>query len=215
MMSDTAMSTTYQLLAGHPALDFVNTLDNRFSEAGPSELVNSYADLLSFSRQTRLLDPAQVATLAGREESAKAQSAKAAGVLRVARELREELASLLYLVLDEPRQPRSLDMTPLQRHFRRADEHRELVWGGAGDDAPRAYWQWGSFASELELPLWAIALSAESLLTSPAMDHVRMCGSETCRWLFYDTSKNHSRRWCDMKLCGNRMKARRFQKRRD
>ena len=75
MMSDTAMSTTYQLLAGHPALDFVNTLDNRFSEAGPSELVNSYADLLSFSRQTRLLDPAQMATLAGREESAKAQSA--------------------------------------------------------------------------------------------------------------------------------------------
>jgi predicted RNA-binding Zn ribbon-like protein len=207
------MSTPYQLLGGHPALDFVNTLDNRFSEAGPRELMNSYADLLDFSRQTALLDRGQVAALADREASTQAQSAKAAGVLRLARELREALASLFYSALDESRQPRRPDMASLQRHFRRADEHRELVWAGAGDQAPRAHWQWGSFATELELPVWAIAQSAESLLTSPAMEHVRMCGSETCRWLFCDTSKNHSRRWCDMKLCGNRMKARRFQKR--
>jgi len=32
-----------------------------------------------------------------------------------------------------------------------------------------------------------------------------------CRWLFLDTSKNHTRRWCDMKVCGNRIKARRFK----
>ena len=209
------MSTIYQLLAGHPALDFVNTLDNRFSEAGPRELMNSYADLLGFSRQVGLLDPVQAIARASREESAKAQSGKAAAVLRAARELREGLAGLLYTALGEPRQPPSLDMQALQRHFLRANEHRELIWGGDGDEAPRAQWQWGSFASELELPVWALAQSAESLLTSPTMDHVRMCGSETCRWLFYDTSKNHSRRWCDMKLCGNRMKARRFQKRRD
>jgi predicted RNA-binding Zn ribbon-like protein len=215
MISDTAMSTTYQLLAGHPALDFVNTLDNRFSEEGPRELMNSYTDLLSFSRQAGLLDQDQAVALATREELAKAQSSKAAAVLRSARELREGLAGLLYMTLDEPRQPPSVDMKTLQRHFLRADEHRELVWGRDGDEAPRAQWQWGSFASELELPVWAIARSAASLLTSTAMDHVRMCGSETCRWLFYDTSKNHSRRWCDMKLCGNRMKARRFQKRRD
>jgi predicted RNA-binding Zn ribbon-like protein len=209
------MSTTYQIIAGHPALDFVNTLDNRFSEAGPRELLNSYADLLGFSRQARLLDPAQAAVLTAREASAKAQSGKAAGVLRAARELREALAGLLYTTLEEPRQRPSLDMKTLERHFLRADEHRELVWSDEGDETPRARWQWGAFASELELPLWALARSADRLLTSAAMDHVRMCGSETCRWLFYDTSKNHSRRWCDMKVCGNRMKARRFQKRRD
>jgi len=209
------MSTIYQIIAGHPALDFVNTLDNRFSEDGPRELLNSYADLLSFSRQAGLLDPAEAAVLATREASAKAQSNQAAGVLRAARELREGVAGLLYTTLDESRQPPFLDMQTLRRHFLRADEHRELVWRDDGDEAPRARWQWGSFASELELPVWAIAQSAALLLTSPAMDHVRMCGSETCRWLFYDTSKNHSRRWCDMKVCGNRMKARRFQKRCD
>jgi predicted RNA-binding Zn ribbon-like protein len=51
-----------------------------------------------------------------------------------------------------------------------------------------------------------------SLLTSDAMEHVHACKSETCRWVFLDTSKNHSRRWCDMKICGNRMKARRVRK---
>jgi predicted RNA-binding Zn ribbon-like protein len=135
--------------------------------------------------------------------------------LRVARELRESLAAILYTTLNEPRQPAAQDLKTLERHFLRAEEHRELVWSGDGDEAPGARWQWGSFASDLELPVWALARSAESLLTSTAMDHVRMCGSATCRWLFYDTSKNHTRRWCDMKICGNRMKARRFQKRRD
>jgi len=39
---------------------------------------------------------------------------------------------------------------------------------------------------------------------------VRVCASDTCGWLFLDTSKNHTRRWCDMKSCGNRAKARKY-----
>jgi predicted RNA-binding Zn ribbon-like protein len=48
-------------------------------------------------------------------------------------------------------------------------------------------------------------------MTSEAVDRVHSCHDPECRWLFLDTSKNHTRRWCDMKLCGNRMKARRFK----
>jgi len=40
-----------------------------------------------------------------------------------------------------------------------------------------------------------------------------MCAADDCAWVFLDTSKNHSRRWCDMKACGNRAKARRFNAR--
>jgi predicted RNA-binding Zn ribbon-like protein len=60
-----------------------------------------------------------------------------------------------------------------------------------------------------------VALSAADLLTSPAREHVHGCGNtETCTWVFIDESKNHSRRWCSMKDCGNRVKARRhYQKR--
>jgi predicted RNA-binding Zn ribbon-like protein len=50
-------------------------------------------------------------------------------------------------------------------------------------------------------------------MTSEELARVSSCGADTCRWLFLDTSRNHSRRWCDMKVCGNRMKARRFQAR--
>jgi predicted RNA-binding Zn ribbon-like protein len=62
-----------------------------------------------------------------------------------------------------------------------------------------------------DLPLWLLTQSATELLTSEAIHSIRDCADPSCRWLFLDTSKNHSRRWCDMKICGNRMKARRFK----
>jgi len=44
-------------------------------------------------------------------------------------------------------------------------------------------------------------------------DRIRICDSETCRWLFYDESRAGRRRWCDMATCGNRAKARRHRAR--
>ena len=42
---------------------------------------------------------------------------------------------------------------------------------------------------------------------------LKLCDSQSCRWVFYDRSKNHSSRWCKMTSCGNREKARRFRER--
>jgi predicted RNA-binding Zn ribbon-like protein len=42
---------------------------------------------------------------------------------------------------------------------------------------------------------------------------LKLCGSPTCRWVFFDMSRNHSSRWCTMASCGNRQKARRFRER--
>ena len=44
--------------------------------------------------------------------------------------------------------------------------------------------------------------------------HLRLCSDDSCRWAFYDRSKNHSSRWCTMETCGNRNKARRFRQKR-
>ena len=55
----------------------------------------------------------------------------------------------------------------------------------------------------------AVALSAISLL--PEVGRIRIC--QNCRWLFLDRSKNGSRRWCDMAVCGNRQKAKRHYRR--
>ena len=48
-------------------------------------------------------------------------------------------------------------------------------------------------------------------MRSEDWSRLKLCGSGTCRWAFYDRSKNHSSRWCTMATCGNRAKARRFR----
>jgi predicted RNA-binding Zn ribbon-like protein len=193
------MSHRFQLLAGHPSLDFVNTLDNRFSDAGPEELLTCYADLTRFVRESGLsgMPPGN-----GPKHNASA----AAKALRSARELRESLAAVLYSAGDADPDPRAIET--LQRQYLSAERHRELSFR-----ARRAAWKWAYAEKEAELPVWLLAKSAVELLTSDDMDRVRKCDSTTCRWLFLDTSRNHSRRWCDMKICGNRMKARRFHHR--
>src|SRR5260370_12175233 len=71
----------------------------------------------------------------------------------------------------------------------------------------------GDLAQTPAGPLWPVTEAAANLLTSPDRHYIRECEEGACRWLFLDRSKNHSRRWCDMRVCGNRSKARRFQAR--
>jgi predicted RNA-binding Zn ribbon-like protein len=211
VMTKAAAPTAFQLSGGHPALDFVNTLDNRFSRDGPVELLESYADLLEFLQQSGLLNVQQARLL----DSAATKGA-AARVLQSARELREAMAAVLYGTL-EGRAPRAAHLRTLENHFLLASRHRRLRWRlPSKQSAARAgaIWTWGRFETDVELPVWMLAQSAAGLMTSSALEQLRACGSDTCRWLFLDTSKNHTRRWCDMKICGNRMKARRFSARR-
>ena len=73
--------------------------------------------------------------------------------------------------------------------------------------------EWVGMDSDLDSLLWPIARAAADLLTSDDLANLRICASDQCAWLFLDHSKNHLRRWCDMKTCGNRVKARRHYER--
>jgi len=57
--------------------------------------------------------------------------------------------------------------------------------------------------------LWPVAHDAAELLASDQLPRLRECAADDCCWLFLDESKNRSRVWCDMRVCGNRAKARR------
>jgi predicted RNA-binding Zn ribbon-like protein len=57
----------------------------------------------------------------------------------------------------------------------------------------------------------ALAVSALSLLAGDAWRKIRICPN--CNWLFLDRSRNSSRLWCDMSVCGNRHKAKRHYER--
>jgi predicted RNA-binding Zn ribbon-like protein len=61
--------------------------------------------------------------------------------------------------------------------------------------------------------LGRLVLTLYSAMQSPDWNRLKLCGSDSCRWAFFDRSKNHSSRWCKMASCGNREKARRFRKR--
>lgn len=66
------------------------------------------------------------------------------------------------------------------------------------------------FRAERDEPLGAlaeVANSAADLLVGGDASLLKECENPDCVLHFYDTSKNHSRRWCSMALCGNRMKA--------
>jgi len=53
--------------------------------------------------------------------------------------------------------------------------------------------------------------AAIDLLTSDAVQRIGRCADETCGWIFFDTTRSGTRRWCEMKVCGNRNKVRRFR----
>jgi len=76
-------------------------------------------------------------------------------------------------------------------------------------DAGGFAWRFEHGEADLAAILAPIVRAAAELLTSADLARIRECGSETCSWLFLDRSKNGTRRWCDMKVCGNRAKARR------
>jgi len=199
-MSSDAKSRVFKLHGGHPALDLVNTLDWRFRAGGVEELLESYDDVIRFSAQSELLAAKEARRLRRSVTDTAAERALAA-----VRELREALAEIFYAGLDG-RRPAGPALTSLEKVIKTAHAQQGLSWIRS-----QAAWGWLDAEGKPELPLWQMALSAERLMTSEAMSAVRACGDPGCRWLFLDTSKNHTRRWCNMETCGNRMKARRFK----
>jgi predicted RNA-binding Zn ribbon-like protein len=191
----------FQLLAGHPALELVNTLDLRFSTE-TKELLPAYGHLLRLVAQLGLVTRKQAWKLLRNVAEEDAGRVLASTV-----ELREALASVLYGRIDGVKL-RGAEIELLERHFRAAAQQRRLQPGDG-----HLLWSWSGVEQQAEIPLWKLAQAAADLLVSSDVELVKDCGDPSCRWLFLDTSKNHTRRWCDMKTCGNRMKARRFHAR--
>jgi predicted RNA-binding Zn ribbon-like protein len=75
-------------------------------------------------------------------------------------------------------------------------------------------WEWTGQEDRLDALLWPVGVSAAGLLASDDLNRVGECADDRgCGYLFFDTSRNRSRRWCEMRDCGNRAKARRHYRR--
>jgi predicted RNA-binding Zn ribbon-like protein len=193
----------FELMGGPACLDFVNTLDDRFSDY-PKELLANYRDLARFSEDTGILSPQQADRLTARSHEWPQAAEK---VLRSAIRMREAMSEIFYARVREQTVPKA-SLTVLNGYIQEAAQHATLV-----PHDGQFEWQFEAAENNLEAPLWAIARSAAELLASERLQFVRACAASSCEWLFLDESKNHRRRWCDMTKCGNRAKVRSFYSR--
>jgi len=195
----------FHIIADELCLDFINTLDNRPVPERLRELLGSYEDLADWAVQAGAIHgPLRAALI----RQAKAQPEKARAALRRAIALRETLYRIVGGRLAK-RPLAETDLLAFSAALSEALSHLQLRATRKGFRLV-----WAEAPVSLEVILWPIAGSAGQLLTSDDLGRVRECGGKTCRWMFVDRSKNHSRRWCDMKVCGNRTKARKFYRRR-
>jgi predicted RNA-binding Zn ribbon-like protein len=193
----------FELTGGRLCLDFANTLDNRPTDH-PQERLATYADLISWSVQAGALQPPAARRL---EALAARRAREAAELLGRARDLREAIFAVLSgHAAGRPAPAGALEV--LQAALPGAMSRLRLAPGKTG-----FAWGWDADAEALDAMLWPVVRSATDLLTSDDLDRVRVCAGQCCNWLFLDQSRNRSRRWCDMTVCGNRDKARRFYRR--
>jgi predicted RNA-binding Zn ribbon-like protein len=190
-----------ELIGGATCLDFINTVGGIRGGASEDKLID-YGALLDWSAAAKTLPPAATRRL--RDEAARAP-AEARRVHARAVNLREALHGALACAM-KSRKPQARDLEILNAEVANAAAQRRLRPAAGG-------WrlEHEGEGARLDAPLWAVAESAAAVLVSTEIARLRECASETCGWLFLDQSKNASRRWCDMKGCGNRAKMRRFR----
>ncbi len=198
--TQTRPAPVFDFTGGYVCLDFTNTLEDRPDET-PQELLSSYSDLIAWGRQAQTVSDEEARRLL-EEEARRPDEAKA--TLQRAMTLREALYRICEKVVEEGA-PEESDLWILDSVLSQGMVQARILAEGNG-----FRWGWLDKGEALESVLWVVARSAADLLTSELRHAVRICGAEDCGWLFLDTSKNHSRRWCNMKSCGNRAKARRY-----
>lgn len=198
----TSSGYRFELTGGNLALDLANTVDKR-PAPDARELLTDWSRLIDWSEQTGVVALATARRL--RREGAR-RPEEALAVLRRVRFIRESLHSLFRSVAAGSGLPAS-DLTVLNDALPIALQRLRVQPTGGG----AAAWAWAHPEDALDGMLPPIVRAAADLLVDAArLSRVRACeAADTCGWLFLDLSRNRSRRWCDMTVCGNRAKARR------
>ena len=202
-MDDLTKASTLKLVSGELCLDFVNTVGSYHSEQSQEYLI-SYAVLVSWSRHAGILEDRAAQALL---KLAEQQPEEAEGTLQRAISLRVTLYRIFAAVAQGVAAPAD-DLKTLNVALARAMSHARIE-----STADGYTWVWAEDEDALDRMLWPIVRSAAEYLVEGDLTRVRECGGERCGWLFVDTSKNRSRRWCDMQDCGNVAKVRRFRTR--
>jgi predicted RNA-binding Zn ribbon-like protein len=195
----------FEFDAGRLCLDFANTLGDRPDESPHEEDLHTYADLIAWGEAADVLSTDEAEAML---QDAARRPVDAERTFARAIALREAIYRLFSAIAADTAPPAD-DLDAVNAAIATATARGRL--------APlhgHFHWQWAHDPSVLDSMLSPVAWSVAELLMSEDLHRVRECAGPDCGWLFMDTSKNGSRRWCSMETCGNRAKARRHRERR-
>lgn len=185
-------------VGGCLCLDFTNTIDWRSSEH-EHELLEQPPDLTRWARAVQLLPEPELQLI---ESTIGADPASAQRDLIRAHDFREGLYRYLAAVAAAARPPDSATDAI------NATTARVLPYIRVTDGDP--VFEWQGAQGSVDKILWHVLASFARLLASPERLRLRECANPICRWLFVDRSRNGSRRWCSMAICGSRSKNQRY-----
>lgn len=193
-MSKRKAKSKFVFLGNCKCIDFVNT---EVSKGGRVEdLLADFTDLVAWSREAEILSPSQA------NHMLKSWNGTREGelALQTARELRARLRKAVGRLVDGKNVHQSA-IDGINEHLRLQRGCYKLVKTRVGFVK--------TLESDFDKPsqiLVPVAEAASDLLCYSDVGLVKKCESESCILYFYDVTKNHTRRWCSMGMCGNRMK---------
>lgn len=189
------------LRGGTLTLDFANTVDVYADD--PDYFSPGYGNVLAWYLHADLLNENATLNLL---RLARRSPKDAAAVRRRIVALRGAIRGIVYALCNGA-SPDPADLTRLDEERLDAERHGHHIVNG-----DHLEWVFDE-SKDLERIIWPVAREAARFLSEGAMSRVRECASETCKWLFIDTTKNGSRRFCNASTCGNETRVRRFRAR--
>jgi predicted RNA-binding Zn ribbon-like protein len=194
-MSPSSARPEFPTVAGHSALDLVDTVHWRLDADRSIDTLGSFDDVLAWCEQFGLLpgDPRELRRLAaGAPDAAAREYAAVVG-------LREAIYSTVFESSEAAAQV-------IAREYLSALARSSLVRAADG-----ATWSWQP-PEDMIGPRAVVAGLAHDLLRSD-LSSARQCGDDACGWVYLDTSPRHNRVWCTSAGCGNRNRVARHQAR--
>jgi predicted RNA-binding Zn ribbon-like protein len=160
----------------------------------PLLLVQAFVNTLDVDQGEDVLNPDWFVTAGLLDAGTDATAAD----LELARALRESIRQLL--------ESSDSDLEPLRNVAAGRAATLQVGEGGALTLSPRG-------RREVPDALFALLLIIRAAQEDGTWPRLRICANDTCRWAFYDRSKNRQGHWCDMAVCGNRLKNRQLRAR--
>jgi predicted RNA-binding Zn ribbon-like protein len=191
------------LVGGALCLDFTNTVGDHLAD-DPREGFKTYRHIVLWARHAGVLTDESAQHLLDRlDEHPDAAERARLKVIAI-----RETIFRLFLSAIQGGPPDPADVEAFNDALAGAPPRVAIT-----HDGTKFAWELPGEFDSLDAIVWRMLWSAADLLTSDQLARVKMCEGDDCGWLFLDTSRNQSRRWCSMSDCGNRAKANRYYKR--